>query len=185
MLVHVGTGGDGDGVEPLERPADRISIEEYLKMLEAKLPSGENRATTDVEEETAPAENQASLNLEEESDVLVDPPSGDNKALPDVKEESPCEDNQPPLDLQEEPNELSTRPSGDTETPLDSAEELVFDLYFGDSSDESYGDNSESPGDLSESSLDILDSERSLSPTQHTDLAEESALLDAMLSDFS
>ncbi len=185
MLVHVGTGGDGDGVEPLERPADRISIEEYLKMLEAKLPSGENRATAAVEEESAHAENQASLDLEEESDVLLDPPSGENKALPDVKEESPCEDNQPPLDLQEEPNELSARPSGDTETPLDSAEEPVFDLYFGDSSDESYGDNSESSGDLSEASLDILDSERSMSATQHTDLAEESALLDVMLSDFS
>ena len=53
MLVHVGTGGDG--IESANRPADKISIEEYLKILDTNLPSAEteDEPTHDFEEESA------------------------------------------------------------------------------------------------------------------------------------
>eukprot|EP00531_Pseudo-nitzschia_arenysensis_P017080 CAMPEP_0116156618 /NCGR_PEP_ID=MMETSP0329-20121206/22926_1 /TAXON_ID=697910 /ORGANISM="Pseudo-nitzschia arenysensis, Strain B593" /LENGTH=1184 /DNA_ID=CAMNT_0003653709 /DNA_START=69 /DNA_END=3623 /DNA_ORIENTATION=+ len=157
MLVHVGTGGDG--IEPTEAPIGRISIEEYLEMLESNLPSGDNGETPDA------IEDEPSIQLEEES--------GDNsKTPPGEEEESLSEDNRPHLG--KESAVVSDQSSeDDTEEPLDSENEIEIVMNL--SSDES----------TEESDLDPLDNEIGVRRSQVApDLAEQSALLDVMLDDY-
>lgn len=163
MLVHVGTGGDG--VEPAERPMGRISIEDYLEMLESKLPSGDNGETPDGVEESLSEDNEPSLRSEDESVDDSKTPSGE-------EEESLSEDNQ--IFSEKVPAFISDQSSGDdTEGPLDSENEIeiVMNLSSEDSTDES--------------DLDPLDNEVDVRRSQVApDLAEQTALLDAMLDDY-